>query len=107
MTADRVKIDVFVESDGQEYYFDLKTPSPNADQPHVLKAHLMTVRALRLPRDVDARAVFYYNPRGLVAPYNQGQVYLDYLHHEVLVGKAYWDFLGGPGTYEEVIQTFL
>jgi hypothetical protein len=106
MAPESVEIDVFVRSGDREYYFDLKTPSPNSEQPRDMKFRLMMARALRFPRDVDAFAVFYYNPRGTAGGYTQGQVYLDYRNNEVLVGKNYWDFLGGTGTYEELIAIF-
>ena len=28
------------------------------------------------------------------------------LEHEVLVGKEFWDFLGGSGTYADLLQVF-
>ena len=102
-TADKVEIDVFIDSGGQEYYLDLKTPTPNSEQPRDMKYRLMMARALRLPKDVSAYAVFYYNPHGLLGDYSAGRVYLDYTGGEVLVGKAYWDFIGGSGSFEELI----
>jgi hypothetical protein len=101
-----VTLDVFVEAEGREYYFDLKTPAPNSDQPRDMKDRLMRVRALRLPEVVDARGVFYYNPQGTEGLYTSGQAYLDYKGGEVLVGRQFWDFLAGDGTYEELIGLF-
>jgi hypothetical protein len=101
-----VTIDLFVEADGEEFYFDLKTPSPNSDQPRDMKDRLMRARALRLPKDVTAQAVFYYNPQGLNGPYSNGRLYLDYARGEVLVGRQFWDKLAGPGTYEELVRLF-
>jgi hypothetical protein len=31
---------------------------------------------------------------------------LDYKGGEVLVGRTFWDLLGGSGTYEEVVKVF-
>ncbi|MEX2237837.1 MAG: TdeIII family type II restriction endonuclease [Dehalococcoidia bacterium] len=106
MVDHSVKIDLRVETEEREYYFDLKTPSPNSDQPRDMKDRLMRARALRLPVAVDAYAVFYYNPGGIEAPYAAGGVYLDYKGGEVLVGRQFWDMLAGPGTYEEVLSLF-
>ncbi len=99
-----VTIDLFVESQGEEYYFDLKTPQPNADQPREMKSKLMRARALRLPKDVHGHAVFYYNPKGLEGKHVVAPAYLDHAGGEVLVGKDFWDMLAGPGTYEELIE---
>ena len=32
-----VRLDLFIESDGTRYYFDLKTPTPNSGQPPLMK----------------------------------------------------------------------
>lgn len=101
-----VKMDLFVADRGDEYYFDLKTPSPNSDQPRDMKDRLMQARTLRRGHNVQAYAVFYYNPKGTLGSYTQGQSYLDYAKGEVLVGRDFWDFLAGSGTYEELLDIF-
>lgn len=101
-----VTMDLFVDAGGEEYYFDLKTPTPNADQPREMKFKLMLARALRLPKDVHAYAVFYYNTKGVEGAYTTGRAYFDYPGGEVLVGMDFWDLLGGSGTYIELIGLF-
>jgi hypothetical protein len=101
-----VKMDLFVRDGTDEYFFDLKTPAPNSDQPRDMKDRLMQARVLRRGASVGAYAVFYYNPNGTAGPYTQGAAYLDYKGGEVLVGRTFWDLLGGSGTYEEVVKVF-
>ena len=105
-TDQAVTIDLFVATGDDEYYFDLKTPQPNSDQPRDMKDRLMQARALRMPKTVSAYAVFYYNPKGLAGAYTIGQKYLDYAGGEVLVGKAFWDFIGGDGAYAALVRLF-
>lgn len=99
-------IDVYVTDGTEEYYFDLKTPQPNSGQIPIMKKKLLRAKAMRLPKQVHGFAVFYYNPNGPTARFRTGQRYFDYDRGEVLVGKAFWDFLGGIGTYEELLELF-
>jgi hypothetical protein len=106
MVPHTVEMDLAVVSEGDVYYFDLKTPSPNADQPREMKNRLMRARALSFPLDVSAFAVFYYNPRGLDGRFTHGRAYFDYPQGEVLIGRQFWDLLAGTGTYREVVEVF-
>ena len=101
--AQRTTLDLLVQTHGTEYYFDLKTPQPNSEQPPAMKKRLLTAKALRLPTVVHAYAVFYYNPNGLDGSFNVGRAYLHY-PDEVLVGREFWDMLAGRGTYEDLIN---
>jgi Type II restriction endonuclease, TdeIII len=104
--AGEVEIDLYANDGTTEYYFDMKTPSPNSDQPRDMKDRLMRARALRLPRAVSAFAVFYYNPNGTKGSFTQGQSYLDYAGGEVLVGESFWNFIAGRDIYTDLVGVF-
>ena len=104
-TADDVTLDLFVNINGNEYYFYMKTPQPNSDQARSIKARLLEVKALRLPDPVQAIVVFPYNPDPK-KQHRAGSKYLDYDGKEVLVGREFWDLLGGRGTYTQLVSIF-
>lgn len=104
----RVISDLWLKKDGREYFFSIKTVTPNLDQSEIAKKDMLLLMA----DNSNYRTFFalYYNPHG--------QHREDYKHnfpmkmfdmHKdncVLIGKDYWDFLGGEGTYEELLEIF-
>jgi hypothetical protein len=110
---DKLKIDVildlFIGSDGIEYYFDLKTPSPNSGKPPLMKKKLLEVQSICISEGVRSKgfAVFHYNPKGTKAPFSAGRQYFDYKNGEVLVGDKFWDFIAGPGTFKSFMDIWM
>ncbi len=107
----RRRIDLFVKSnDGVEYYIELKTAKPNIDVFKSVKRQLLEWVAMRASLDpnvsVKTIVAIPYNPYE-PEPYErwtlQGLFDLD---HEVMVGQEFWDFLGGQGTYENLLSVF-
>lgn len=106
-------VDVFIRTnDGVEYYIDITTVKPNKKEFVALKRKLLTWTALRLSQDRDANVftaiAIPYNPY-YPEPYDRwtlGNLY-DMKRKEVLVGKDFWDLVGGrEGVYEELLGVF-
>lgn len=104
-TRVRIISDLYWEKDGVKHYASIKTVKPNIDQTLVAKKDMMTLYVL----DNTSKVYYglYYNP--------YGENKSDYKHNPpmgifdfhgdavVLIGKEYWDTLGGVGCYEEVL----
>lgn len=105
------KIDVFVEAkDGELFLFDIKTAKPNAGGFKEFKRTLLEWIAAVLSESPDARVnsliAIPYNPYA-PEPYNRWTMrgMLD-LPNELKVAEEFWDFLGGEGTYEILLDIF-
>ena len=105
------KIDVFLESKtGDLYLFDIKTAKPNAGGFKEFKRTMLEWVAVVLCSNPTAQVntiiAIPYNPYE-PQPYNRWTIrgMLD-LPHELKVGKEFWDFLGGEGTYQDLLDCF-
>lgn len=104
----RVISDLWLEKAGVEYFISIKTVTPNLDQSEIAKKDMLLIKADN-PKN-EAFFALYYNPHGKERS--------DYRHtfpmkifdmHKdscVLIGKDYWDLLGGQNTYEEILTVF-
>jgi len=106
-----VKIDLFIKSmDGTLHLFDLKTAKPNISNFKDFKRTLLEWVAILLAKNPKAKVNSYiaipYNPYE-PKPYERwtlkGMLDLD---RELKVAKEFWDFLGGDGAYEELLNCF-
>ena len=111
-TGGRVKrlvtADLFVpQLKGVDAYFDIKSPKPNKDMMERTKTKLLTVHALLAPGTARTYFALPYNPFETKDRYNWSftKKYMD-LDNEVLIGDEFWDLLGGPGTYQELLKIF-
>ncbi|MBI4506207.1 MAG: TdeIII family type II restriction endonuclease [Chloroflexi bacterium] len=104
-------VDLFTEDqNGTEYCIAMTTAKPNAGE---FKAHKRTllewiaIRGATKPTvRIQTMVAIPYNPyEG--SPYNRWtmQRWFD-ADNELLVGRHFWDFLGGDGTYEELLEIF-
>lgn len=105
-TSVRVISDLWWIKDGINNYLSIKTVKPNIDQTAVAKSDSLKLKIF----DSECNPYFglYYNP--------YGENKDDYAHHPpmtifnmrhdhiVLIGKEYWDLLGGIGFYEELLK---
>ena len=97
--------DFYMKRDGREYYFEIKTVKPNIDVFTKSKTKLLEwVARRRSP--IKVFLAFPYNPYH-PQPYERftEQGVLDW-GKEFLIGKEYWDFLGGENTFEELLSLF-
>lgn len=105
------KVDLLVkDNSGKIYLFDLKTVKPNISEFKGYKRTLLEWIAIYLYKDKDAEINSYiaipYNPYE-PQPYQRWTLKgLFDLDNEILVGKEFWDFLGGDGTYEDLLNCF-
>jgi len=97
--------DFYMKRGGKEYYFEVKTVKPNIDVFTKSKTKLLEWIARRRS-PVKVFLAFPYNPYH-PQPYERftEQGVLD-RGKEFLVGKEYWDFLGGENTFEDLLALF-
>ncbi len=102
----RIISDLWFLRAGVQYFFSIKTVKPNIDQTQLAKKDMLLLKS--------------FNPHFKVyfaLPYNPfGDKKEDYGHDPpfkifnmtgdeiVLIGKEYWDLLGGQGTYEKILD---
>lgn len=102
----RVISDLWWTKDGINHYVSIKTVKPNIDQTAVAKKDILTL-TLDDPR-CHAYFGLYYNPYGenkLSYAHNPPMGIFDFRHDDVvLIGREYWDTLGGDGCYDEILN---
>lgn len=109
--GEKVKVDLYVRTAaGEETFFEMKSPKPNKDQCVGTTEKLLILHAMRraTPPQVRTYYAMPFNPYGdSDSDYNHSfaKKYLD-MEHQVLVGRRFWDFLGGQGTYDDVISIY-
>ncbi len=106
-----VKVDLFLESKGGEIFlFDLKTAKPNISNFKDFKRTLLEWAGIVLTQNPKAKintlVAIPYNPYE-PQPYERWTLkgMLD-LKHELKVAGEFWDFLGGEGAYEILLDCF-
>ena len=101
------RIDLYIRThDEEEHYFEIKSAKPNKGQCIEMKGRLLTALALRRQDSTHTWWGVPYNPYGLgeyrhVYPL----VFFDF-EHEVMLGEPFWEFVGGDGTYEELLEVY-
>ena len=91
---------------GTIYFIEIKSPKPNKDQTRQTKEKFSFLLAT-----YPNSKVYYalpYNPYGenkLNYKWSFTKMFFN-LEEEVLIGKEFWDFLGGEDTYEEILEIF-
>ncbi len=113
-TLKRVKqtpVDIWLENyDGALFFIDLKPVKPSWNHIEGYKRTLLEWTATELARDpeavVNTMIGIPYNPYE-PKPYERwtmkGMLDRD---HEVLIAEELWDFLGGEGTYADLLDAF-
>ena len=110
-TVKLTQVDVWLENyRGELFLIDLKTAKPNKSDFEKFKRTLLEWGAAELARDpgvvVNTMIGVPYNPYE-PKPYTRwtlkGMLDLD---HEILVAKELWDFIGGEGTYTDLLKAF-
>lgn len=102
----RVVSDLFWLKDGIEHYISIKTVKPNIDQTAEAKRDLLKLKL----HNPNCKVYFglYYNPYGeKKSEYAWSPpkgIFNFQLDPVVLIGRDYWDTIGGVGTYDEVLK---
>ena len=97
--------DFYMNRNKQEYYFEIKTVKPNIDVFTASKKKMLDWLA-RQEIDIKSIVALPYNP---YAPKPYARFTEQNLYdkkEEFMVGKDFWDFLGGDGAYEELLELF-
>ena len=110
-TVKLTQVDVWLENhEGALFLIDLKTVKPNKGDFEKFKRTLLEWSAAELAREPDVVVntmigIPYnpYEPKQYKRWTMRGMLDLD---HEVLIAEDLWDFLGGEGTYEDLLNAF-
>ncbi len=104
-------VDIYLMNDkGEEFLFDIKTAKPNKGGFKEFKRTLLEWVAAKLAENPKAKVntmiAIPYNPYE-PKPYSRWTMagMLD-LPNELKVAEEFWDFVGGIGTYEELLGCF-
>lgn len=101
-------VDLYIKTkDNEEYYFGITTVKPNKEGFETHKRKLLNWIALRLSQNKNAHVhvatVLPYNPFGHV-PYKRFGSDVLFDKSQFLVQEEFWDFIGGRGTFDELIK---
>lgn len=109
--VDLPKVDVWLEDyEGHLFLFDLKTVKPNKGNFKDFKRTLLEWTATEMARDpeltINTMIGVPYNPYE-PKPYRRWTLdgMLD-LEHDILIAEEFWDFVGGKGTFEDLLDAF-
>lgn len=97
--------DFYMNKDGKEYYFEIKTVKPNIDVFEKSKTKLLEWVARRR-KPVRLYLAFPYNPYHPKPYLRFTEVGMMDSPNDFLVGNEYWDFIGGKNTFPELLKTF-
>jgi len=91
---------------GTMYFIEIKSPKPNKDQTRQTKEKFLFLLAT-YPNSNVYYALPYnpYGERKVNYKWSFTKMFFD-MDEEVLIGKEFWDFLGGANTYEEILKVF-
>lgn len=107
---DRIQtVDLYLEKEnGEEIYMEIKGPKPNKNEMRAAKRDLLEILAMRAREGKKVRIYLgmYYNP--YFPKEYQRWTCLKFFDkgNDFLIGKDFWDFLGGKNTYEELIKIY-
>ncbi len=105
------KVDVFLVDENESLYlFDIKTAKPNKGGFKEFKRTLLEWAACILAEnpdtDVNTLIAIPYNPYA-PKPYSRWTMAgMLNLEQELKVAEEFWDFLGGEGSYDELLSCF-
>ncbi|WP_457611938.1 TdeIII family type II restriction endonuclease [Methanocaldococcus sp.] len=102
-----IVVDLYLKDDTFDYFIEIKSPKPNKDQVRRTKEKFLYL--LSTP-DYNAKTFFAfpYNPYGENKKnykWSFTKIYFD-INNEVLIGNEFWDFIGGKGTYNDLLTLF-
>jgi hypothetical protein len=98
------------DTSGNEVFFEMKSPQPNKGQCLEVAERFLTIHAVRQagPPHVKTFYAMAYNPYGAdktAYKWSFATRYMD-INNEVLIGKEFWDFIAGAGTYDELLEIY-
>lgn len=111
-SVERTRIaDIYLrEKNGNEIFMELKSPKPNKGQCLEVTDRLLQVHAIKCQGPPKVRTFFAmaYNPYGDDRSDYDHSFTMNYLDfkNQVLIGKEFWELVGGPGTFEEILEIY-
>lgn len=101
------RIDLYVRtSGGEDHYFEIKSAKPNKGQCEEMKERLLTALAIRRQDSTWTWWGVPYNPYGHGEyRHTYPPAYFDF-EHEVMLGEPFWNFVGGAGTYDDLLGVY-
>lgn len=101
-----IVVDLYLRKDDKDYFLEIKSPKPNKDQTRRTKEKFLYLRASPWFNAITFYA-FPYNPFGESKEnYRWNFTKMFFSMDELLIGQEFWDFLGGKGTYLELLGLF-
>jgi len=104
----RIISDLWIKRENAETFISIKTVKPNIDQTEIVKKDMLLLKAH--DSSYETYLALYYNPGGSKKKdynWSMPSKIFDMKNDDcVLIGKGYWDFIGGEGTYEELLDIF-
>ena len=97
--------DFYMKRNNIEYYFEIKTVKPNIDVFEKSKTKLLEWVARRR-KPVKVFLAFPYNPYHPEPYFRFTESGMMDHPNDFLVGDEYWDFIGGKGTFPDLLETF-
>jgi len=97
-------VDVYIKRGSDEYYIDIKTVGPNKTGFLSHKALTLTWIA-RADKQIHTILALPYNPYH-PEPYKKVGSEVMQVGLDLMVGKDFWDLVGGTDCYEEIQQMF-
>jgi hypothetical protein len=102
-------VDLYLEKENRdEIYFEIKGPKPNKNEMRAAKRDLLEIFAIRAKENKRVKIYLgmYYNP--YFPKSYQRWTCLKFFEKgkDFLIGKDFWDFLGGQNTYEDLIEIY-
>ena len=112
MRDNKITIDLFLkDKNGKEYYIEMKGPDPNKKEVRAAKEDLLNVVAMK-KREVKLEdfnkkvsiifGVYYNNNEGEYKNWKVSPMFEK--NNGLLVQEEFWDFIGGSGTFEELLK---
>ena len=107
----RITIDLYLKDKmGKEYFVEMKGPDPNKKEVRAAKEDLLNIVAIK-KREVSLKdfnkkvcivfGVYYNNTSKKYQNWKVSPLFEE--GKGLLVQEAFWDFLGGPGTYKDIL----
>lgn len=109
-TEERLQtVDLYLkDKKGEEIFFEIKGPKPNKNEMRAAKRDLLEIYALKAQEGKKVKIFLgmYYNP--YFPNEYQRWTCLKFFNKggDFLIGKDFWDYLGGKGTYEQLIEIY-
>lgn len=103
--------DLYIEkNDGAEIFIEIKSPKPNKGQCLEATGRLLQIHGILHTKYPKVKAYYAtaYNPYGIDKKTYKHSFVMNYMDidNEVLLGKEFWDLVGGTGTYEDILAIY-